>query len=102
MVKGIPFFNLLDKKELKNLHNDKFIIDVLREQLRQEMHSYTNNLPLSDSNDYYNAFVSKMNKLYSYEEYKKIFFMLANDKDSLINYFISREVKRFIKTNLVL
>lgn len=94
MIKIIPFLSLLDNSELNNFHRDIFVIDVIREHIKKEMFIF--------NSAYFDDFIKMVNTLYAKEDFAKklkqeLFLETSSDKHKILEYFISKEIKRFIK-----
>ena len=94
MIKIIPFLSLLDNNELSNFHRDIFVIDVMREHIKKEMFIF--------NSAYFDDFIKMVNELYVKEDFAKklkqeLFLETSTDTYRILEYFISKEIKRFIK-----
>ena len=93
MIKIIPFLNLLDTKDLNEFNKESFCINVIKEHIKKEMFIFHSN--------YFYDFNKMINELYSKEEYFKklkpeIFLQFSSEEHKFLEYYISKEIKRFI------
>jgi len=105
MVKVVPLLSLLDTEEINGIHRDQYFVDIIRENMKQEMHSFTRNFSLNDERDYYFGFVKLVNDFYTREENKskiinELLLSTSKENNSLIDYLISKEIRRFIRFSL--
>lgn len=89
LIKCIPFLSLISIKDLKELHKNKILIDIIANNMKLEMKDFTNHIPLEgdgSERNYYNAFIKKANDV------------LIRDYSDVINF--SNRSEDEIKTNL--
>jgi len=110
LSKCVPFLSLMDTEDLKNLHKEQYVVDMMREHMRNEMNMFSstsiagNIFEQNTEKQYYNAFVNKkVKKVYkeSYEEPLSINrvdprFVDENSQNKEINYYIKKEIYHFI------
>lgn len=104
LIKALPFLATLEQNDLVELHNIQFVVDFIRELIKQEMHVFTTNYTFDSENDYYSAFVKQKvipvyNKYASPEAVNKLkpnFISKFEDLNKEVNYFIRKEIKHCI------
>lgn len=105
MSKLAPFLSLLDKDDLTNLYKEQIIIDILREQLKQEMHLFTSDVKIDSDKDYYTAFNKLLDTFISRPQNinkikQNLFLNTSSAENKNIDYFIRKEIKHFINFSL--
>lgn len=105
MSKLAPFLSLLDKEDLLNLYKEQIVVDILREQLKQEMHLFTSNIKIGEPGDYFieyskliDSFLSRPEN--SNKKKQKLFLDTSEEQNKNIDYFIRKEIKHFIEFSI--
>jgi hypothetical protein len=106
MVKTIPFWASYTRDEIKEVHKNNIFIDIFVEFLKLDTRKYSSNENV-DQNDNTNPLFNKLlevgGKIYvEYQTaiFKDLVFPKTNKNEEALQYYIRREIKRFVDFSL--